>query len=399
MGNKEEHRTDKVISDRDDRISCYNSKHYVFEGIRAHALAWYIQFAIRVDVAASEVAAMSPASPEVQLSGLLELYKKRYELRELIRAKHIIDEPALETIGLTLYNFPTLSHFFVAPNKHGFVREATVRELLEEISYLHKLAGRLASLKNPRTIGLEEISPLRMVGQMAPSQIEVEADLSEQAALKERFLIVDMAAPVTVLKKQFLSALVRAKKQKLNSYDVWKDFAVLPYIDLKDWQSSTGLRIADNVRVNLLYGDHDGSSKRKEETTRHVERLLDMASPVSCGLKSAAAETFTYAITLALGDFELLDLPDKEKEAAAKAAAAEALDRWFPRSYPLNLPTLTRYARLYPEMEGTIAASLLTFDIAVKNCTMIERIQRTASDAQGGDAFLHVLRVLQDIEE
>jgi hypothetical protein len=398
MRNKEENRADKVTSVKDDRISCYNTKHYTFDGVRAGALAWYIQFAIRVDVVASEAAAMSPESPEVQLSGLLEIFKRRNELRELIRAKHIIDEPALGTIGLTLYNFPTLSHFFVAPNKHGFVREATVRELLEEISYLHKLAGRLASLKNARSIGLEEISPLRMVGHMAPSQIEIEADLSEQAALKERFFVVDMAAPVTVLKKQFLSALVRAKKQKLNSYDIWKDFAVLPYIDIKDWQSSTGLRIADNVLVDLLYGKHAGGSKRKEETTRHVERLLDMASPVSCGLKSAAATSFVHAIAFALGELELLDLTDEETKEAAEAAP-EALDRWFPRSYPLNMPDLTRYSRLYPEIEGTIAAALLTFDIAVKNCTIKERIQRTASDAQGGDAFLRVLRILKEIEE
>jgi hypothetical protein len=237
-----------------------------------------------------------------------------------------------------------------------------------------------------------------MVGHLAPSQIEIEAELSEQAALKERFLVVDMAAPVTVLKKQFLSALVRAKKQKLNSYGVWKDFAVLPYIDVKDWQSSTGLRIADNVLVDLLYGEHDGGSKRKEETTRHVERLLDMASPVSCGLKSAAATSFVHAIAFALGELELLDLTDEETKAAVEAAP-EALDRWFPRSYPLNLPDLTRYSMLYPEVEGTIATALLTFDIAVKNCTIKERIQRTASDAQGGDAFLRILRILQEIEE
>ena len=51
--------------------------------------------------------------PRVQLQGYPELHFKSTELQTLIRTKHVIDENDLETIGLSMYSFPTLSHFFV----------------------------------------------------------------------------------------------------------------------------------------------------------------------------------------------------------------------------------------------------------------------------------------------
>src|SRR5260370_36433732 len=81
------------------------------------------------------------------LQGHLEIFFKGDELYGLIRRKHLIDETDLASIGLTLYNFPTLSHFFVAKREHKFVREATVRELREDVDFVHTLVlnNRLAA--------------------------------------------------------------------------------------------------------------------------------------------------------------------------------------------------------------------------------------------------------------
>jgi hypothetical protein len=59
---------------------------------------------------------------------------------------------------------------------------------------------------------------------------------------RERFLVVDLSAPVTVLKSQFLACLERAAKQKISTgpgYADWENLGVLPYIDLELWRSIT----------------------------------------------------------------------------------------------------------------------------------------------------------------
>ena len=381
---------DKIVSSKDDKISCYHWQGYSFAGIRAQALAWFIQFAIRADAIASEDAAKTPDSEQVQLSGLLEIHEKRGKLTELIRERHIIDEPALKTIGLTLYNFPTLSHFFVAPDQHGFVREVTVRELLEEIGYLDRVAGEIDAVKNSKRIDGVNLTRLRMVASMTPSEIEAASRKPASECLNEKFLVIDMAAPVTILKDQFLKALVRARRQNSISFEPLSRFGVLPYIDLKDWQSSTGLRVSDEALVDLLYADPDLGSKAKEETKRHVERMLDEDSPVSCGLRLAAAECFRQAIAFASEETEL-SKPEAE-------IAAEALDRWFPTSYPINLPDLNRYAEMDPEARPAIFSTLLTYEAMDKDLSIKERIQRRGASLQQNDGMLQALSALDEIE-
>ena len=387
MGKK---KSDKINSKEHEQISCYDCRNYSFAGIRAQALAWFIQFAIRADALASEDAAKTPDEPTVQLSGLLEIHAKRSKLRELIRERHIIDEPALQTIGLSLYNFPTLSHFFVAPSEHGFVREATVRELDEEIRYLNQTAGEIDAVKNSKLVDGVNVTPLHMVRSMTSSEIEAEAKKPTNECLTEKFLIVDMAAPVSVLKDQFLRALIRAQKQNSVSFEPLDRFGVLPYIDLKDWQSGTGLRVADAALTELLYADPNLGTKTKEETKRHVERMLDMNSPVSCGLRLAASECFQQAIAFARGE---TGFSKSESE-----IGTEALNRWFPNSYPVNLPDLNRYAEMDPTARPGIFNELMVYEAMEKDLGVKERIRVRGARLDSNDGMLRVLNFLTEAE-
>ena len=51
------------------------------------------------------------------------------DILSLIRTQHIVDEQGLASIGLSLYHFPTISHFLVGTHRPVFVREATIKEI------------------------------------------------------------------------------------------------------------------------------------------------------------------------------------------------------------------------------------------------------------------------------
>jgi hypothetical protein len=131
----------------DDRVSCYHRENYDLRNLKSRSLAWLVQIAVRHDLIMSGKGVLESHNPRVMLQGHLEIFFKADELFALIRRKHLIDETDLASIGLTLYNFPTLSHFFVATREHKFVREATVRELREDVDFVHTLVlnSRLAA--------------------------------------------------------------------------------------------------------------------------------------------------------------------------------------------------------------------------------------------------------------
>lgn len=363
----------KIKSETHSDISCYDRQHYDFSEIKAAALAWFIQFAIRADLFDALAASEAPRSFEVEFSGQLEIAAKRSDLRNLIREKHILDEPALNSIGLSLYNFPTLSHFFVAPRKQAFLREVTVRELLEQVVRVRALVSEPPFSE----LGLAEDDPFTPALHMTPTQVEREAGIPESRISRERFLVADMAAPVTVLKAQFLRTLSRVKKQKLADYTHWGKYGVLPYIDLQDWERTSNRKIAASARANLFYGQSEHSVKTIEETTKpHACRLLDMGSPVSCDLKAEASEQFAQAIAVARDDSEFT----KEEV----SAATEALERWFPCSYPWNLPDLTRTARMLPESSEGISGFLSMLDASGDLALNIkERLAKLGPDDYG----------------
>ena len=82
-----------------------------------------------------------------------------------------------------------------------------------------------------------------LVNHMTLSAIQQEAGSEVSDVRKERLLVVDMGAPVTILKEQFLKLLDRQAPLKLNNLADWEDHGILPYLDLSQWEKESGIKI------------------------------------------------------------------------------------------------------------------------------------------------------------
>ena len=350
----------------DPLIECYSCENYNLrmDHIKSKALAWFVQFAIRADLHASLSSLLKWDDKGVQLRGYPEIHSKAQELYELIRVKHIIDEDDLATIGLSIFSFPTLSHFFVATCSQTFVREATLEDIGANFLETRQIildSDQLSSLM-PKASSREEAFGA-IFGKMTRSQIEAEAALSQQSRSKQRLLVVDMGAPVTLLKAQFLAALDRSEKQK-SSFEIlarsWKKYGVLPYIDLIEWSSKDpNIRIKLPVQAEVIYELEDSDDgallydKTIRETTEpHANRMLDVQSQQFRALIAAASEEFFATI-------EYAQFSDK---GVANGAAEEALRRWFPRTFPYSIPDLKRAERVFPEHSERLRSVLAEID-------------------------------------
>ncbi len=180
-------------------------------------------------------------------------------------------------------------------------------------------------------------------GQKTSTAILRESGVAEESIPKERLLVVDLSAPVTILKMQFLASLERAAKQKIAAgpgYADWEDHGVLPFIDLELWRDCCYRgTIRQRVLPRIIYSDslHFTAKNLRETTLPQVRRMLDTTSPAFCALKSAASSEFAAGIASALS-------PDDD----SGSAASEAPTRWLPRTYPYDVPRLTRILRLFP---------------------------------------------------
>jgi hypothetical protein len=159
---------------------------------------------------------------------------------------------------------------------------------------------------------------------------------------------------VTVLNSQFLACLERRAKQKISGgpgYKVWDKHGVLPYIDLEFWRLTTLRKnIHQRVVPDIIYRDEFSYTAKnvKETTLPDVHRMLDTSSPAFCALQATASTEFTAAIEFALN-------PEKCHN---DGSAQEALARWFPRTYPHDLPRLRRLCRIFPD-ESTAQQEIL----------------------------------------
>jgi hypothetical protein len=264
------------------------------------------------------------------MAGYPEIQAKILQLLTLIRERHILDESGLATIGLSLFHFPTLAQFYDAARSQAFVREASIEELRTGLENTYKaVAGSALVDLFPDENGDFSLPALHAVwGNKTSTAIQREAGIAEDKIHRERLLVVDLSAPVTVLKSQFLACLERAAKQKISAgpgYADWEDLGVLPYIDLEFWRMIT-LRdsIPQRVVPRIIYSDRlVYTAKNVSETTLpHVDKMLNTSSPAFCALRAAASSEFTAAIGLALN---LEECPDS-------AVPQEALARWFPRT-------------------------------------------------------------------
>jgi len=363
----------KPIDDAtDDRIACYNRKNYDFGSLKARSMAWFIQVAIRRDMDVCVNGGLDFDNPLVKFQGHKEIYDKLDALETLIRARHIIDEEGLETIGLTLYNFPTLSHFYVDPVKQAFVREATIRELLDKADHLKRLVldSRLAAYVPKHDFEGEnsERDKIAFVNQMTLSTLEKEAGVEQDEIRKEKLLLVDMAAPVTVLKQQFLKLLDRESRLKQGAYDDWEEYGILPYLDMRRWIARNQRKVKAKTRVELIYARRlqgYGPKKFEETTIPHIEKLMDQKGPVFRGLLAEGSDEFRDTIAWTQG----------EAPEANAGVAEETLKRWIPKSYPYNFPDLERTARTFPKSREKLRQMIDLLKIDTQKRSLLGRIR------------------------
>jgi len=339
-------KTQKIRSEHDPRITCYRWSNYPFRDCHSKALAWFVQFAIRIDLARAVECLRRGNGFNAVIAGYPEIQRKIPELITLIRERHILDESALATIGLSLFHFPTLAPFYGSTSTQAFVREASIGELKTELENAYRAVA---------TSALEELFPdengdfsllaLHAVwGSKTSTAIQREAGIAEDKIPRERLFVVDLTAPVTVLTSQFLACLERVAKQKISAgpgYADWEDLGVLPYIDLEFWRlmsfrGTVARRVVPRVicRDTLLY-----TAENVETTLKRANKLLDKSSHAFCALQAAASTEFNAAIDFALN-------PEMCHNCGA---AKEALARWFPRTYPHDVPRLERLCRIFPD--------------------------------------------------
>lgn len=369
----------QISASKDERIACYNQENYHFRKLKARAMAWFVQIAIRRDMDRCINGGLDYDNPLVQFQGHQEIRDQLIDLEEVIRRHHIIDETDLETIGLTLYNFPTLSHFFVAPEKHAFVREVTVREMLDKTDYLKSIV-----LNSPLTAYLagngsaenSEQEAMTLVHNMTPSRLVKEAGLVQDEIGKEKILLVDMSAPVMLLKQQFLKLLDRESRFKQGAYDDWEEYGILPYLDINRWTSRNGQKVKAKTRVELIYANrlHGYGPKKIEETTvPHITKLMDQQGPVFQGLLAGASKEFHCALAWTR----------QEDKDADPAIADEVLKRWLPRTYPVNFPDLERTARTFPDQREKLQNIIEILRTDTQRHSLVERIRACGHDDDG----------------
>ena len=355
-GKQSHHTTGPIRSEDDPRIACYRWFNYSFRDCRSKALAWFVQFAIRSDLAHAVGCFHRGNGFNAVISGYPEIQKKIPQILTLIRERHILDEGDLRSIDLSLFHFPTLAEFFDAARSHEFVREASIAELRTALEYVHKaVATSTIEEQCSDEDGDFSLPVLHTVwGHKTSSAIQRDAGIAEDLIPRERLLVVDLSAPVTVLKSQFLACLERTAKQKISAgpgYADWEDLGVLPYIDLEFWRSITFRdTIPQRVVPRIIYSDRLAyTAKNVRETSGpHVDKMLDTSSRAFCALKAAASLEYTAAIEFAMKPEECLD----------GGTPQEALARWFPRTYPHDVPRLRRLCRIFPD-ESTAQQEIL----------------------------------------
>ena len=346
----------KISDSRDSRVECYNRKNYEL-GFDAKAIGWFVQFAVRTDLEAADRGLHNLNNTDVDVYMLTygEISPRIDDLKNLIRDKHVIDEPTLEKIGLSLYSFPTLARFF--GNEKTFVRQAAVHEIETTIkaarSHIESLNARLQDGYNELGIDSGDDDVDDSLADFTPSQVKSAAYLEPEDILDELLFIVDLSAPTPVLVDQFRKAVeqVRVRKDCGNDlYYEWLFYGVLPYLDLNRWrQDNPDIGVSQGAQVALILSQRsskgDLSPKTIQDKTKpRAENAMDSKTVAFASLRTAASLQFADAIAFARGT---LDGADSDQVKAAK----EVLARWLPQTYPVNFSQLRQAAIVMPDLE------------------------------------------------
>jgi hypothetical protein len=133
--------------------------------------------------------------------------------------------------------------------------------------------------------------------------------------------------------------------------------------------------IRQRVVPRIIYSDRlVYTAKNVDETTiPHVHKMLNTSSRAFCALKSAASAEFSAAIKYALNP----------EVCPNGGAPQEALARWFPRTYPHDVPRLKRLCRIFPD-ESTAQQEILDSleQEGELNLDIAERIRRRHAASQ-----------------
>ena len=235
-----------IRSWHDPRVSCFNANEYKMQGLKAPALAYFMQFSIRADLRKAIGSSLQKHDLQLKLSGYLELEERMKDILSLIRTKHVVDEQDLASIGLSLYDFPTISHFFVGAHRPVFVYEATFKQIRSALDFAYsRVFGsdiwQYATGADSRANSLDDVDPdaiHTLIDRMSLTQLQRESQPDDTKVTDESQFGVDLAASVSVLKKQFLAAIERIPKQKTTTASYFFDLAqleTLPLIYLEIW--------------------------------------------------------------------------------------------------------------------------------------------------------------------
>jgi hypothetical protein len=347
----------KISDSRDTHIQCYNRKNYEL-GFDAKAIGWFVQFAVRTDLEAADrgLHNLNNADVDTYMLTYGEISDRIDDLKNLIRDKHVIDEPRLETIGLSLYSFPTLARFF--GNEKAFVRQAAVHEIETTLkaarSHIERLNARLQEANNELEIDSDD-DIVDSLADFTPSQVKSAACLEPEDILDELLFIVDLSAPTPVLVDQFRKAVeqVRVRKDCGNdlSYE-WLFYGVLPYLDLNCWrQDNPEIGVSQGAQVALILSQRSSKGELspktiQDKTKPRAENAMDSKTVAFASLRTAASLQFADAIAFARGT---LDGADSDHVKAAK----EILARWLPQTYPVNFSRSRQTAIVMPDMEDS----------------------------------------------
>jgi hypothetical protein len=325
-------------------------------GFDAKALGWFVQFAVRTDLEAADRGLHNLNNTDVDVYMLTygEISDRIDDLKNLIRDKHVIDEPTLEKIGLSLYSFPTLARFF--ENEKTFVRQATVNEIEMTLQaargHIERLNDRLQYAGNE--LGFDSADDIDdSLADFTPSQVKSAAYLEPDDMLDELLFIVDLSAPTPVLVDQFRKAVeqVRVRKDCGNDlYYEWLFYGVLPYLDLNCWrQDNPDIGVSQGAQVALILSQRSSKGELspktiQDKTKPRAENAMDTKTVAFASLRTAASLQFADAIAFARGT---LDGADSDHVKAAK----EVLARWLPQTYPVNFSRSRQMAIVMPDME------------------------------------------------
>lgn len=372
--------------------ACFSYEHYndALRSFKSAALGWLVQFAIRGELHKAIEDNWDLNNNAYRARPYLKLRSNAPRLRRLIRKKHILDEPALAEIGMTLYDFPVLATFFLRADLRNYVREPTANEIATYLSEMFQLVEKGESDGRPLSASPRSDQIGTFIKHLTRSQIEHQVGRGGGVSSPtHRLLCVNMSAPVSILKSQFLEVLERSAKQKNETtvmIDTWLRYGVLPFLDLRDSVTREGMsKIKVDDQIELIYDPElarqnakgvelDRGAKTLNETTKpHALKILESQSQPFCSLAASASKELAEGVTFAR-------TPD---QCSDSEAAQEALNRWIPRTYPCDLSAFELAIEVQPQYAKRLRDFLEHYkEGGLFACSLKERIRRASCEAE-----------------